>query len=761
MKIRITSLLFLVIFCSHCFSMGYKIQDNNLLFKDVCFQILTPTMVRIQKTPIKTYSPTPDLGVVNVQFDKVPFSVKLQRHIYTIQTDSLTILYDPSVEITHGGIQVFLKGCPDYKLKSLDSRDTLNLGGVIESLDNCKGNLKYDEQNDVSSKSRLHLIPGGILSRRGFTVLRHTRDTLYMYNKGDRYQDLYLLGYGDNFKQAFNDFYRLAGKISLLPKWSLGFIYSRWKDYNADDYKRIVSGFRQEKMPIDAIILDMCWHVDYWYGYRYDTHNFPDMKVFHLWTDSVHVKTGFNHHSGCIYAQDPHIYEFCQQAGIDYDKALMPGLSWEADKKVIHYDTKNSKHFKAFYDIYLAPLIKDGLDFHWVDGEKSIYSSELYQEYLSKETQKRPFVMNRLHGDVLCNHRYPVGFSGDTYISWETMAYSLEATIKGGNAGVYWSHDIGGYMPQGQAGYAPTSEIFARWLQLGAVSPIFRVHAKKGEYWTPPCKPGDFDQGSRLPWEWGDTVLRSARASIQLRYKLLPYIYTMTRNAHDTGMPLCRGLYLEYPRSDRAYRYDEYMFGDNFLAAPILNGAEKKTDAVTNKTVWLPEGDWYDFFTGKLYKGNQDITMSKSLFEFPLFAKAGSIVPMAPYRDYSGVPLDTLLIVAYTPSKSQKSTFNLYEDDGESFLFEKNQFRWVVLSYEYTEHVSQKIVIHRPQGGFPGDVQQRAYKIEVVNTEQPKDIFVNGRSLKNWNRNAANRKLSIDVDKQSVNADIEILIIDN
>jgi len=668
----------------------------------------------------------------------------------------LTILYNPSMGITEGGIQVFLNHHRDFTLTSLYKRDTLNLGGVIGSLDNCKGNLKFAEQNDVDSKSQLHLIPDGILSRRGFTVLKHTKDTLYLYNTGDRYQDLYVLGYGNNFKQAFNDFYLLAGKIPMLPEWSFGFIYSRWADYKADDYKRIVSAFRQEKMPIDAIILDMCWHVDYWYGYRYDTNNFPDMKAFHLWTDSVHVKTGFNHHSGCIYAKDPHILEFCKQAGINFNKALIPGLSWEPDKKVIHYDTKDSIQFKAFYDIYLSPLIRDGLDFHWVDGEGSIYSSELYQRYLRIGTQKRPVVMNRLHENVLCNHRYPVGFSGDTFISWETMAYSLEATVKGGNNGVYWSHDIGGYMPQGPAGYAPTGEIYARWLQLGAVSPIFRVHAKKDVYWTPPRKPGKSDQGSRLPWEWGDTVLQSAKTSIQLRYKLLPYIYSMTRKAHDTGIPLCRGLYIEYPQPADAYRYDELLFGDDFLAAPVLNAAEKGADGVTGRKVWLPEGEWYDYFTGKDYQGNQELQVTKSLFEFPLFVKAGSIIPMAPYHEYSGVPLDTLLIVAYTPAESRKSSFNLYEDDGESFLFEKEQYRWVALSYEYTDHVSQQIVIHKPVGDFQGSVQKRAYKIDIVNTSKPEVVLVNDKVFTNWHWNPVTKKMTLELEKQNVNIDIVI-----
>ncbi|MBB3187724.1 TIM-barrel domain-containing protein [Microbacter margulisiae] len=694
-----------------------------------------------------------DLSIINYRFPKVFFSIKQHGATYVILTDSLLIWYNPHEDFTQGGIQVSLRRNPVMILKRLDAQDTLNLGGVIPSLDNCNGDLKYAEQNNIHSKSHLHLIPDGILSRRGFSVFRHTQDTLALYNPGDRYEDLYVMGYGDDFREAFHDFYRLSGKIPMLPKWSLGLIYSRWADYTANDYKHIVNKFRQERIPIDAIVLDMCWHTNEWYGYQIDTCNFPDLKVFNLWADSVHVETGFNHHSGAIYAKDPHIMEFCRKAGIDYAKSLIPGMSWEPDKPDIHYDVKNKKQFKAFYDIYISPLIKDGFDFLWVDGENSIYSSEWYQKYLAQETHKRTFILNRLHAGVLCNHRYPVGFSGDTYISWNTMAYCLENNIAGSNNGVYWSHDIGGYMPQGLSGYIPTGELFARWLQLGAMSPVFRVHAKKAAYWTPPCKPGEFDFGSRLPWQWGDTVLRSARVSIQLRYKLLPYIYTMTRIAHDTGMPLCRGLYLEYPQSGQAYRYDEYMFGNDFLVAPILQASSDKND-YTTRNVWLPQGNWYDFFNQTLYSGNQQISVSKSLFQFPLFVKAGAIIPMSPYYSYSGVPLDTLLIYVYTPVKTGKTVFRLYEDDGISFSYKKGAYRWTNLDYIYTNKVSQEILIHPAKGNFKGSVKQRAYKIFVINTPHPKSLRLNGKPCTSWSWDAATKMLSIDIKQQDVHADL-------
>lgn len=185
----------------------------------------------------------------------------------------------------------------------------------------------------------------------------------------------------------------------------------------------------------------MCWHVDHWYGYKYDTKNFPDMRGFQNWAESQHIKTGFNHHSGCIYKDDPKVREFCRRAGLDYDKSIVDGPSFEPEIRVVQYDTRNERHFKSFYDLYLAEMIDDGFDFHWVDGANSIYSAELYHRYLSEGTGKRPLVLNRQQNYTLCNHRYPAGFSGDTYATWATMRRTVEVTLKGGNNGVWWSHD--------------------------------------------------------------------------------------------------------------------------------------------------------------------------------------------------------------------------------------------------------------------------------------------------------------------------------
>ena len=706
----------------------YRRSGNAVSFRKARIEVLSPTMFSVREGDNYRFAPIRiDLGITELPSAPVTFDIAKEGTAYRIATDEITIVYDPAQPLTAGGIRV--EGAAS--VAELGAEDTQNLGGVVGALDNCDGEKCYSEQNDITSSHDVRPTPqDGILSRRGYTVLKHTQDQLNLFREGQPYEELYVLCYGKDYRRAFTDFFSIAGDIPMFPKWSLGLIYSRWRDYTDEDYKEIVAGFRKERIPLDAVILDMCWHVDHWYGYKYDTKNFPDMRGFQNWAESQHIKTGFNHHSGCIYKDDPKVREFCRRAGLDYDKSIVDGPSFEI--RVVQYDTRNERHFKSFYDLYLAEMIDDGFDFHWVDGANSIYSAELYHRYLSEGTGKRPLVLNRQQNYTLCNHRYPAGFSGDTYATWATMRRTVEVTLKGGNNGVWWSHDIGGYMPQGTDGYIPDGEMFARWAQLGAFSPLMRFHAKKDLFWHPArtC-PDGWDGGSRLPWEWGPTVLESIRNSVRLRAALNPYIYTLMRAAHDTGVPLCRGMYLDWPERDEAYRFDQYLFGEAFLVAPAMRPSGDGQHGVTERSLWLPEGAWYDYFTGKRLEGGCEITRTSDIRSFPLYVRAGSLVPMTEPGDYVSAPLTTLTLRAYAPVGNCRTTFDLYEDEGENFDYEKGLNRRTLLTYDCSDGI-QRLSVETPRGDYPEAVAERTCNVEIVGTPKPALVTVNGVVCNTW-----------------------------
>ena len=212
-------------------------------------------------------------------------------------------------------------------------------------------------------------------------------------------------------------------------------------------------------------------------------------------------------------------------------------------------------------------------------------------------------------------HRSTVHFTGDTRPDWESLAFEAAFTPAEGSIGEpYVSHDIGSF-----AGKHLPEDLYVRWLQLGAIQPVNRLHS---------------DHGDRLPWEYGDAVRGAAASFLRLREAMVPYLYATARQAYDTGLPMARALYLDYPREAGAYTHDtEYLLGDQLLVAPVT------TPGLTAQTtVWLPPGTWTDVFTGATYRGPGDRLVVSTPDRMPVFARGGAIVPLAPYADNVATP---------------------------------------------------------------------------------------------------------------------------
>ena len=210
----------------------YRRAGNSVSFRNARIEVLSPTMFSVREGTDFRFAPVViDLGVTELPTAPVAFEVA---------KEAITIVYDPSTPVVSGGVRV--EG--EVAIAALSAPDTQNLGGVIGALDNCDGDLSHSEQNDISSSAYPRLTPNdGILSRRGYTVLKHTPDALNQYRDGDSYAELYVLCYGKEYRSAFRDFFSIAGAVPMFPKWSLGLIYSRWKDYTDRDYKQIVADF--------------------------------------------------------------------------------------------------------------------------------------------------------------------------------------------------------------------------------------------------------------------------------------------------------------------------------------------------------------------------------------------------------------------------------------------------------------------------------------------------------------------------------------
>jgi len=276
---------------------------------------------------------------------------------------------------------------------------------------------------------------------------------------------------------------------------------------------------------------------------------------------------------------------------------------------------------------------------------------------------KRPMFFSRYCG--LGAHRYPVGFSGDTIVTWESLDFQPYFTANASNAGYcWWSHDIGGHMQ----GYR-NDELQIRWLQLGVLSPINRLHSSNNPF------------TGKEPWNLNEAAKPIAIDWLQKRHELFPYIYTMNYRTHKDLQPLIQPMYYSHPECDEAYSFrNQYWFGSELIVAPITTESDKHS-MLGEVKVWLPEGEWTDFFTGLVYKGNRTLKIHRNLKQFPVFAKAGAIVPMEDYAHNNTLGGKENMWVYVFPGAD--NTFRLYEDSGDGseyinggFATTQFDFKW-------------------------------------------------------------------------------------
>ena len=243
------------------------------------------------------------------------------------------------------------------------------------------------------------------------------------------------------------------------------------------------------------------------------------------------------------------------------------------------------------------------------------------------------------------NHRYPIGFSGDSHVTWESLAFQPYFTATAANVGYgWWSHDIGGHMSG-----VEDPELYTRWVQYGVFSPIFRLHSTNNPF------------NERRPWGYDLEIERLTRDAMQLRHALIPYLYSMSWRDHHHALPLVRPMYHEFPDRVEAYHCpDQYLFGSELVAAPFIAPKDDEI-RLSRQLIWLPDGDWYDLFNGDRFPGGWHSHYG-ALEHIPVFAKAGAVLPLGPKTGWGGVGNPNQLDIHLFPGAD--NTFELYEDDG-------------------------------------------------------------------------------------------------
>jgi len=287
---------------------------------------------------------------------------------------------------------------------------------------------------------------------------------------------------------------------------------------------------------------------------------------------------------------------------------------------------------------------------------------------LGRTPEKRPFIFSRWPG--LGGQRYPIGFSGDTIVSWESLAFQPEFTATAANVAFsWWSHDIGGHM-----GGIESGELYTRWVQFGVFSPIFRLHCTKNPY------------QDRTPWSFGKDVSAVVSDAMRLRHQLIPYIYSMSWRNHHHDIPFILPMYYRDPEREEAYyARNQYYFGSELLVSPFVSPKDKDTN-LASTTVWLPQGTWFNYFTGQKIEGNRHITVYGNLSEIPVFAPAGAIIPKDKQRGW-GAGLQNPAELEIDVFIGKSNTFDLYEDDGESLSYQQGTYALTHISQHFGEDI--------------------------------------------------------------------------
>ncbi|MCK4989266.1 MAG: DUF5110 domain-containing protein, partial [Bacteroidales bacterium] len=442
---------------------------------------------------------------------------------------------------------------------------------------------------------------------------------------------------------------------------------------------------------------------------------FPNPQNFIKWTDSKELTVCMNLHPASGVQPHEEVYpEMARAMGID-----------PATQKHVPFDIVNKDFANNYMNIILHPMEEYGVDFWWLDWQQwsttsitgvnpTFYLNYVFFSDMERQGQKRPMIFHRYGG--LGNHRYQIGFSGDTYINWKSLSYQPYFTATAANVGFgFWSHDIGGHM-RGES----TAELYTRWIQFGIFSPIFRTHCTKSNY---------TNGIERRIWAYPLDEFYVMRDAFHLRKALLPYIYTAAREAYDTGISICRPMYYDNPRIDAAYEYkNQYMFGNDILAAPVTQpiGADS---LFVSKKIWLPKGEWIELSSGTILKGEMVHNRAFTIDEIPLFIKAGAIIPMAsrnPGGDYTTEPM----ILKIYPGKS--GSVSVYDDHGNSTEYKNSEY--IRTDVSFTKKGSKLNIAIKPvTGSYPGMAETRKFIIKLPLTLPPKEITVNGELI-NYDR---------------------------
>ncbi len=527
----------------------------------------------------------------------------------------------------------------------------------------------------------------------------------------------------------------LTGRIKLPPVWFLGYQQARFSYQNQDEILQIAREFRQHGIPCDVLYLDI-HYMDQFQVFTWDSQRFPDpaalLKALHKLGYKVIAIVDPGIKIDPDYA--PYVDGLKQDVFLKYpDGTLFSGAVWPG---LCHFPDFTSPQTRDWWAEKCQPLLQTGIDGIWNDMcEPVMFTSDggtLLPDYLPQEGDNHPAThreyrnvygmqmaraslegfkraypdkrpVNMVRSGYAGTQRYATSWTGDNASDWDHLRLSISMALNMGLSGAPMTGpDVGGF--RGNA----DGELLTRWMQAACLMPYFRSHTT-------------IETHPQEPWAFGQPYEVINRVAIELRYRLLPYLYSIVAQCREYGWPIIRPVFTAEPYNPDIRAIDDaYLLGNGLLVAPVLKKGALK------RTVYLPAGDWYDYWTNECLEGGQEITTPAPLERLPLFVRAGAVLPMWSERQHTAGEPDTTQLMRFYPGDLETA---LYEDAGEGLGYEQGDYRWVYVSSQWdddTLHINRRIA-----GKY-----QPAYKslrLEIVGfDDEPSDVVVDRKGAPLW-----------------------------
>lgn len=744
----------------------YKINGQSVDIKtdvaDIEVKIYDAGIIRILKFPSDKKTLKQSLSVIKAP-EKVPFQIKEKEGILSIRTSKLQV----NVNISDGKIifsdlksNVLLSELRtsslftpvmdiDKKAYTVKQSFLLSAGEGIYGLgQDQQGVMNYRNHRVTLKQSNMHVANPFLLSTKGYGLLWDNYSTTEFADnvEGTMFKSVigdcidYYFIYGVTSDGVIAGYRKLTGASPMFGKWVFGFWQSRERYTSQDEIVGVVEKYRRLKIPLDNIVQDWrYWGLDNtdWNSTKFGNPLYPYPKTM---IEKIHQ----NHAHIMIsvwpsFGEKTPIYKELKEKNY-----LLDFLTWPAEKGLRVYDAFDQQARNIYWKYMNENLFSIGIDAWWLDatepeqGDKegkidsvhtALGSFQRFRNAFPLETNKGVYENQRLASGnkrvfILTRsafagqqHYAAATWSGDIDGSWDVFRRQISGGLNFSMSGIpYWTTDIGGFFvrnelyPKGISDPA-YQELYTRWFEFGAFCPLFRAHGT-----SVPREIYNF--GHR-----GDWAYDIQEKYINLRYRLLPYIYSLGWRVTHDGYTIMRGLPMDFAKDTAVLKTDnEYMFGPSILVCPVTeaiythkdkDGQQKESadfNTVGSWHVYLPQScEWFDFWTGKKIKGGDSITTSAPIDKMPLYIKSGSIIPMGPLVQYATEKAaNPIELRVYTGADAE---FELYEDENDNYNYEKGAYSIIPMKWNDKKHV---LNIGKRKGNFSGMIKNRQFHIVFV-----------------------------------------------